>query len=62
MLGKSIGLEGVEVLGVESKGIIWILESVSTTELGGVAWYSVLHHLIDSRDLRRIKSYTNKSK
>ena len=54
MLGKSIGLEGVEVLGVESKGIIGILECVSTTELGGVAWYPVLHHLIDSIDLKNI--------
>ena len=54
MLGKSIGLESVEVLRVESKGIIGILECVSTTEFGGVAWYPVLHHLIDSVDLKKI--------
>ena len=44
MLGKSIRLEGVEVLRVESEGIV-----------RDVARYPVLHHLIDSRDLRIIR-------
>ena len=52
VLGKSIGLEGIEVLRVESECIVRILKCVSTTQLGDVARYPVLHHLIDSRNLR----------
>ena len=55
MLGKSIRLEGVEVLRVESEGIVRIFNCVSTAKLGDVARYPVLHHLIDSRDLRIIR-------